>query len=144
MKPKYSQESQDWSENLDDPDTSLVNFLQEHKPTAPAPAANFEQQLFAEIAKYPLKSPKTSNLGRWLPWTLLIPAAIATAIGFNWSNNRQYQVANMSEAEQVEIENSLINSWNMANDSLDDPTIITASNSIENEILSELAPLEYE
>lgn len=143
MKPKYSHESQDLPEKLDDPDPSLVAFLKQHKPTVPAPAANFEQQLFAEIDKYPLKSPKTSRLGQWLPWTLLIPAAIAMAIGFNWSNNRQYQVANMSEAEQVEIENSLISSWNMANN-LDDPAVITASNGSENELLSELAPLEYE
>jgi hypothetical protein len=139
MKDKYSQESHD----------SLVGFLKQNKAIAPPPASNFEQQLFAEIAKYPQPSSKSLpkfRLRRWLPWTLLIPAAIATSITFNWATNRsQLQVATnpnlapMSEADQMAIEQTLISSWNVA-----DETQVNSQNPTSDlQILSELSPLEY-
>jgi hypothetical protein len=148
MKNKYSQ---DFPENFDEGssdnfDHSLVAFLKQNKPIAPPPAPNFEQHLFAEISKYPQRSPKSSkaNLWRWLPWTLLIPAAIATGITFNWATNRsQYQIASISESEKAEIEQSLISSWNMT----DDPTnqaVNAGATATDTQILSELAPLDYE
>jgi hypothetical protein len=142
MKNKYSQ---DFPENFsedphDNSDTSLVAFLKQNKPIAPSPAPNFEQQLFAEISKYPQRSPKPSYLRRWLPWALLIPAAIATGIGFNWATNRaQYQIANISEADQSAIEQSLINSWDVT-----DATVSQSTSSTDTQLLIELSPLEYE
>jgi hypothetical protein len=144
MKKKYSQ---DFSENFsEDPnDNSLVAFLKQNKPIAPSPAPNFEQQLFAEISKYPQRSPKSlkSNLRRWLPWALLIPAAIATGIGFNWATNRaQYQIANISEADRAAIEQSLINSWDATDATVSQST--SAISSTDTQLLIELSPLEYE
>lgn len=148
MKNKYSQDfpkhfGEDPNENSDD---SLLSFLKQNKPIAPPPAPNFEQQLFAEISKYPQRSPKSSkaNLRRWLPWALLLPAAIATGITFNWATNRsQYQMASISEAEKAEIEQSLISSWNMT-DNMIDQSVNTAPTSTDTQLLSELSPLDYE
>ena len=145
MKNKYSQESPDFSEDSHD---SLVAFIKQNKPIAPPPALNFEQQLFAEISKYPQPKPNQSQnqtLKRWLPWALGIPIAIATGIGFNWAANRStYQIAGVpnqvSESEQAEIEQSLISSWNVTDDSV----YLLASNSSDGQILNELTPLEYE
>ncbi|PZV10892.1 MAG: hypothetical protein DCF20_20600 [Pseudanabaena sp.] len=152
MKKIYSQDfpehfGEDPSENSDESSQrSLVSFLKQNKPIAPPPASNFEQQLFAEISKYPQRSPKSSkaNLRRWLPWALLIPAAIATGITFNWATNRsQYQMASISESEKAEIEQSLISSWNMTDD-LTDQAVNTAPSSSDTHLLIELAPLDYE
>jgi hypothetical protein len=148
MKNKYSQ---DFPENFDEgssenPDHSLVAFLKQNKPIAPPPSSNFEQQLFAEISKYPQRSPKSSkaNLWRWLPWAVLLPAAIATGITFNWGINRsQYQIASISESEKAEIEQSLISSWNMTDD-ITDQAINNTTTSTDTQILSDLAPLDYE
>ncbi len=151
MKNKYSQDfpehfGEDPSENSDDSfDHSLLSFLKQNKPIAPSPAPNFEQQLFAEISKYPQRSPKSSkaNLRRWLPLALLIPAAIATGITFNWVTNRsQYQMASISESEKAEIEQSLISSWTMTDDMTDQA--VNAPNSTDAQLLSELSPLDYE
>jgi len=154
MKNKYSQgfpESfgEETSESSHD---SLVSFLKQNKPIAPPPAPNFEQQLFAEILKHPQRSAK-SYLRRWLPWTLLIPAAIATGLTFNWVTNRaQYQVANIpnisqgkliSEDDQVEIEQSLINSWS-ATDITGLQAANTATTASDSQLLQELSPLVYE
>lgn len=141
MKDKYSQESHD----------SLVGFLKQNKAIAPPPASNFEQQLFAEIAKYPQPSSKSLpkfRLRRWLPWTLLIPAAIATSLTFNWVTNRsQLQVATnpslapMSETEQMAIEQTLISSWNVTDESVSQTSSQNSTSDLQ--ILSELSPLEY-
>lgn len=151
MKNKYAQGSQDFPENFgEDPNEnsgdSLVAFLKQNKPIAPPPALDFEQQLFAEISQYPQQSPKSSkaNLWRWLPWTLLIPAAIATGLTFNWATNRsQYQIASISESEKAEIEQSLISSWNMTDD-LTNQAVNAGATATDTQILSELAPLDYE
>ena len=139
MKDKYSQESHD----------SLVGFLKQNKAIAPPPASNFEHQLFAEIAKYPQPSSKSLSkfkLRRWLPWTLLIPAAIATSLTFNWVTNRsQLQMASnsnlMSEAEQIAIEQTLISSWNVTDESVSQTNSQNSTSDLQ--ILSELSPLEY-
>ena len=139
MKDKYSQESHD----------SLVGFLKQNKAIAPPPAPNFEQQLFAEIAKYPQPSSKSLpkfRLRRWLPWTLLIPAAIATSLTFNWVTNRsQLEMASnsnlMSEAEKVAIEQTLISSWNVTDESVSQTNSQNPTSDLQ--ILSELSPLEY-
>ena len=148
MKNKYDQDfpdnfDEEPSENLDD---SLVSFLKKNKPIAPSPAPNFERQLFAEISKYPQRSPKSSkaNLRRWLPWALLLPAAIATTLTFNWVNNRsQYQVASISESEKAEIEQSLVSSWNMTDD-ITYQSVNTSSAATDTQLLSELSPLDFE
>ena len=142
MKDKYSQESHD----------SLVGFLKQNKAIAPPPAPNFEQQLFAEISKYPQQSSKNLSkfrLRRWLPWTLLIPAAIATSLTFNWVTNRsQLQVATnpnlapMSEADQIAIEQTLISSWNVTDDAVSGSQINPQTQTSDLQILSELSPLE--
>ena len=66
------------------------------------------------------------------------------SIAFNWANNRsQYQfatVAQISEPEQAEIEQSLISSWNVT----DDIVYQSASNGTDTQLLSELSPIEYE
>jgi hypothetical protein len=139
MKDKYSQESHD----------SLVGFLKQNKAIAPPPASNFEQQLFAEIAKYPQPSSKSLpkfRLRRWLPWTLLVPAAIATSLTFNWATNRsQLEMASnsnlMSEAEQMAIEQTLISSWNVTDESVSQTNSQNSTSDLQ--ILSELSPLEY-
>ena len=152
MKNKYSQDfpehvSEDPRENSDDSsDHSLLSFLKQNKPIAPSPTPDFEQQLFAEISKYPQRSPKSSraNLRRWLPWAVLLPAAIATGLTFNWITNRsQYQVPIISESERAEIEQSLISSWNMTDD-ITDQAVNTASTATDTQLLNELAPLDYE
>jgi hypothetical protein len=152
MKNKYSQDfpehfGESPSEDSDDSsDQSLLSFLKQNKPIAPPPATNFEQQLFAEISKYPQRSPKSSkaNLRRWLPWALLIPVAIATGLTFNWVTNRsQYQVASISESEKAEIEQSLISSWNMTDDTTYQ-AVNTAPTSTDTNLLSELSPLDFE
>ena len=140
MNNKYSQESHD----------SLVTFLQQNQAIAPPPVSNFEQQLFAEIAKYPQPSSKTLSKfksRRWLPWTLLIPAAIATSITFNWATNRsQLQMASnlnlMSETEQMAIEQTLISSWNVTEDAISSSQINSQTSTSDLQILSELSPLE--
>jgi hypothetical protein len=133
MKNKYSPESQEFGEDCHD---SLVAFLKQNKPIVPPPAPNFEQQLFAEIRKSP-RSPS-----RLTPWLLLvIPIAIASGLGFNWATNRStYQVANISETDQAEIEQLLISSWNINDDSVDQ----SVANPSEAQFLNELAPIEYE
>ncbi len=159
MKDKNFQQShgsQDFPENFgeapsDDSDLSLVAFLKQNKLIAPPPAPNFEQQLFAEISKYPQRSSRStkSHFRKWLPWALLIPVAIATGITFNWVNNRsQLQIASnpslnqISEADQAAIEQSLVSSWNVTDDVvLQTPN---ASVSTETQLLNELSPLEYE
>ncbi len=155
MKNKYSQDCLESSgdDSSDNSDMPLVNFLKQNKPIAPSPAPNFEQQLFTEISKYPLRSPKPlkSSLRRLLPWALFIPAAIATGLTFNWVNNRsQYQVANVSsqsqlisEADQAAIEQSLINSWDATDLSVSQVTN-TATTSSDTQLLMDLSPLEYE
>ena len=132
----------------DETDMNLVNFLKQNKPIAPPPASNFEQQLFAEISKYPQRSPHENlkkSFQRWLPWALAIPVVIATGIGLNFANNRsQLQIASnsMSEADQSVIEQSLVNSWSSSDVSVAQPTSTTASTDIQ--LLMELSPLEYE
>jgi len=145
MKDNHSQEFKD---NFDDSShDSLVAFLKQNKAIAPPPAPNFEQQLFAEISKYPQRSSK-SSFQRWLPWTLLIPAAIATSITFNWATNRSpLQIANnsnptMSEAEQIAIEQILIISWNVTDDAVSATKVSSQTSTSDLQILSELSPLE--
>ena len=151
MKKNYAQGSQDLPDDFgEDSHDSLVVFLKQNKPIAPPPVANFETQLFAEISKYPQPSQNKNlnkNFKRWLPWMLAIPVAIATSIAFNWANNwvnnrSQYQVASskISEPEQAEIEQSLISSWNIADESV----YQSVSNGTDNQLLSELSPIEYE
>ena len=139
---------------------SLITFLKQNKPIAPPPASNFEQQLFTEISKYPQKSPlftnlfakNSANLRRGWLWALLIPAAIATGVTFNWVNNRsQLQIASipelnqMSEVDQAVIEQSLISSWNVTDDVvLQTTNTATTSTSTDTQLLLELSPLEYE
>jgi len=147
MKNKYAQDFLENSDEnpSDDSDLTLVNFFKQNKSIAPPSAPNFEQQLFAEISKYPLRSqkPLKSSLRRWLPWALLIPAAIAIGIGFNWATNRsQYQVASISESEKAAIEQSLISSWNMTDDTV--YQVSAVSTSADTQLLNELAPLDYE
>lgn len=146
MKDNHYQEFKD---NFDDSShDSLVAFLKQNKAIAPPPAPNFEQRLFAEISKYPQQSSKNLSkfrLRRWLPWTLLIPAAIATSLTFNWVTNRsQLQVATnpnlapMSETEQMAIEQTLISSWNVT----DEAQLSSQNSTSDLQILSELSPLE--
>ncbi len=158
MNNKYPQKSQGLPENYSEDssenfDASLVAFLKQNKPIAPISAPDFEQQLFVEISKYPqrspLKSPESqkSNLRHWFPWALLIPAAIATGITFNWTTNRsQLQLASntiqISESEKAAIEQSLISSWNVTDD-----VVLQATNMAtptDTQILIGLDPLEYE
>jgi len=146
MKNKYPEDFPEEFGNTpsSDKDMALINFLQQNKPIAPPPAPNFEQQLFAEISKYPQKSSYRS-LKRWLPWALVIPVALATGIGFNLANNRsQLQIAtnSLSEAEQSAIEQSLINSWDATDVSVAQNSSTTATT--DTQILMELSPLEYE
>jgi hypothetical protein len=148
MKKKYSQDfPESYGESPgEDSDDSLLSFLKQNKPIAPPPSPKFEQQLFAEISKYPQRSPKFSkaNSRRWLPWALLIPVAIATGLTFNWVTNRtQYQVASISESEKAEIEQSLISSWNMTDDTTYQ-AVNTAPTSTDTNLLSELSPLDFE
>jgi len=149
MKDNHSQEFKD---NFDDSShDSLVAYLKQNKAIAPPPAPNFEQQLFAEISKYPQQSSKTLSkfrLRRWLPWTLLIPVVIATSLTFNWATNRsQLQVATnpnlapMSETEQMAIEQTLISSWNVTDESVSQTNSQNSTSDLQ--ILSELSPLEY-
>ena len=148
MTDKYSQkinEHDGQSEQLDIAHDSLVTFLKQYKPIAPPSNPNFEQQLFAEISKYPQRSP--SKISR--SWTWLIPAIVAAGLGLTWNFSRsQYQTASnptnpittISESEQAATEQSLISSWSM-----NDETNLTATNaSTDNQLLYELAPLEYE
>ena len=147
MKNKYSQNlpehfGEDPSKNSDD---SLLSFLKKNKLIAPPPAPDFEQQLFAEISKYPPRSPQLFPQ-RWLLWAVLIPTAIATGIAFNWATNRsQYQMANnatlnqISEVDKSAIEQSLISSW-----SATDGSTSNATTSTDTQLLIELSPLEYE
>ena len=144
MNDKYSQESfkEDTNEHGDE---SLVAFFKRNMPIAPPPAPDFEQQLFAEISKYPRRSPKLFPQ-RWLLWAVLIPTAIATGIAFNWATNRsQYQMANnaalnqISEVDKSAIEQSLISSWSVTDDSASNTTTST-----DTQLLIELSPLEYE
>ena len=147
MTDKYSQkinEHDGQSEQLDIAHDSLATFLKQHKPIAPPSNPNFEQQLFAEISKYPQRSP--SKISR--SWTWFIPAIVAAGLGLTWNFSRsQYQTASnptnpitISESEQAAIEQSLISSWSMG-----DETTLTATNaSTDNQLLYELAPLEYE
>jgi len=153
MKNEYSQEN--FEENPNEYlDKSLITFLKQNKPIAPPPASNFEQQLFTEISKYPQKSPlftkNSADLRRWWLWALLIPAAIATGVTFNWVTNRsQLQVASitnlnqMSEVDQAAIEQSLISSWNVTDDVVLQPPN-TATTLTDTQLLLELSPLEYE
>ncbi|NUN65644.1 hypothetical protein HCU40_12990 [Pseudanabaena biceps] len=136
MKNNYSQDFPD-----NDADASLVTFLKQNKAIAPTPAINFEEQLFAEISKYPQRSlkPIRSRFRRWLPLILAIPISIGAVASFGWFNRSQYQIANVTEAERAEIEQSLINGWNMNND-----VSIQAAKSTDAELLSDLTPLDYE
>ncbi len=149
MNNKYSQGSQNFQEGFNEDnensDESLVAFLKRNMPIAPPPAPDFEQQLFAEISKYPLRSPKLFPQ-RWRLWALLIPTAIATGIAFNWATNRsQYQMANnstlnqISEVDKSAIEQSLVSSWSATADSASNATAST-----DTQLLIELSPLEYE
>ncbi len=160
MNNKYPQESNNFADDFsetygedssENSDASLIAFLKQNKPIAPLSAPDFEQQLFAEISKYPQRSPlpksQKSHLWRWLPWALLIPAAIATGITFNWATNRsQFQIASnptpMSESEKAAIEQSLINSWNVTDDVVFQTTNMATPT--DTQILIGLAPLEYE
>lgn len=123
----------------DHPDhDSLVAFLKQNKPIAPPCHSNFEQQLFAEISKYPQRSP--AKISRY--WAWVAPVLVVAGLGLTWNFSRsQYQTATtLSESEQAAIEQSLINSWSM-----NDDTTLTASNtSTDSQLLHELAPLEYE
>lgn len=139
MKNKYSQDFDH------DADASLVTFLQQNKSPVPAPASNFEEQLYAEISKYPQRSltPFRASFRRWLPVILAVPISLGVAMGITYTNRSQYQMANKSvgitELERAEIEKSLISSWSMA----DDLTVSSASGT-ESQLLVELTPLDYE
>lgn len=143
--PNFQQPQENFDgDPRDETDMILVNFLKQNKPIAPSPAPNFEQKLFAEISKYPQRSPRR-GFKRWLPWVLAIPVVLATGIGFNLVNNRsQLQIASnsMSEADQSAIEQSLINSWNSTDVSVAQPTSTTTTT--DTQLLMELSPLEYE
>lgn len=136
MKNNYSQDFPD-----NDTDASLVTFLKQNKAIAPTPAPDFEKQLFAEINKYPQRSlkPFRSRFRQWLPLILAIPISLGAVAGFSWFNRSQYQIANITEAERTEIEQSLINGWSMNND-----VSIQATNTTDTQLLSDLTPLDYE
>lgn len=142
MKNKYPEDFPEDFGNTpsSDKDMALINFLQQNKPSVPPPAPNFEQQLFAEISKYPQKS-QDKNLNRWWPWALAIPAAIATILTINLSNNRLSTNFAVSEADQAAIEQTLISSWNTSED-LSQNTGTTIST--DTQMLMDLSPLEYE
>jgi hypothetical protein len=152
LNPQESQNNFD-GDPRDSSDMTLVNFLKQNKPIAPAPAPNFDQQLFAEISKYPQRK-VNKRFRRWQPWLLAIPVAIASGFAFNWATNRsQMQIANnpnqsqisspMSESDKAAIEQSLISSWTVTDDAVYQVTGTTSSSS-ESQILTELTPLEYE
>ncbi len=152
MTDKYSQKINEQiegqNEQLDDiAHESLVAFLKQNKPIAPPCAPNFEQQLFAAISEYPQRSPSGISILR--SWAWLVPVIVAAGLGLTWNFSRsQYQtaskptnsIATISESEQAAIEQSLINSWSMN----EDPTLTATSVSTDNQLLYELAPLEYE
>jgi hypothetical protein len=125
-------------------------FIKQNKPIAPLADADFEQRLFAEISKYPQRSPQkiaSQSLKRWLPMVLVIPAAIAAVISLNWINGRnQYQIAGnqLSDAEKIAIEQSLINSWNMTENDVLITASIADTGAKDTQILQDLSPLEYE
>ena len=153
MKNPNPQESQNNFDGdpRDSSDMTLVNFLKQNKPIAPPPAPNFEQQLFAEISKYPQRK-VNKNLKRWQPWLLAIPVAIAAGFAFNWTNRSQMQLANnsnqtqihnsISESDRVAIEQSLISSWTVTDESVYQSSTNTSNS--ESQILIELTPIEYE
>ncbi len=129
---------------------SLVAFMKQNKPSAPLASPDFEQRLFAEISKHPQRSPQqiaNRQLKRWLPMVLVIPAAIAALVSLNWINGRnQYQMASnqLTDAEKLAIEQSLINSWNMTEDNALITASISDSGTKDTQILQDLSPLEYE
>ncbi|PZU98399.1 MAG: hypothetical protein DCE90_04605 [Pseudanabaena sp.] len=140
MNDKYSQDFDS------DADASLVTFLKQNKPPVPAPAVNFEEQLYAEISKYPQRSlmPFRASFRRWLPVILAVPISMGVAVGLLYTNRSQYQMATKSsvgitEAEKAEIEKSLISSWSMTED-----LAVSTANNLDSQLLAELAPLDYE
>lgn len=141
---------EDFDDNFDDAShQNLLAFMKQNKPIAPLADAEFEQRLFAEISKYPQRSPQqiaNRQLKRWLPMVLVIPAAIAAVVSLNWINGRNYQMASsqLSDAEKIAIEQSLISSWNMTENDVLITASISNSGAKDIQILQDLSPLEYE
>jgi hypothetical protein len=164
MKNPFSQDlteefDGDFDGDLDDSSQqNLLAFMKQNKPIAPLPDPDFEQSLFAEIQKYPQRSPKqilNRQLKSWLPIVFIVPTAIVALIGFSWLNGRNnYQVAGnqLSDLEKSAIEQSLISSWNVTDTYPSNISGIADANINANvnantrdiEILQNLSPLEYE
>jgi hypothetical protein len=128
-------------------DQKLTAFLKQHKPIAPPPAIDLEQQILAQIERIPIADQTATATSQPLPGKIkksrhwltkglwLLPAAIAIASGIFWANNRQPEFA-LSEAERLELEAALISSWTGAIDrDLDnviDPYAIPGNSELNN------------
>jgi hypothetical protein len=106
----------------DQEDQNLVAFIRQHKPIAPPPSVNLEQQILVQIEQIPVEhapvamiSQTKGRIRRLTKALWLLPAAIAIGAGLFLANNRQPQFA-LSEAESLEIEAALISSWSDAID----------------------------
>jgi hypothetical protein len=140
--------------DLDVSHDALVSFLKQHKPIAPPPRANFEQQLFAEINKYPLTTSHRysgKQHWRWWAWFVTIPTAIAVFGGvhlgmhlFHGRSQGQYAQQPVNEAEQAAIESSLIRSWSMHEDVVALASDLTDESTRDVKILLYVPPVEYE
>ncbi|MDX2255265.1 MAG: hypothetical protein NW214_07110 [Pseudanabaenaceae cyanobacterium bins.39] len=130
---------------------ALVSFLKQHKPIAPPPKANFEQELLAaidqEIRQAALGQTKRTVLRKWLPWVATIPAVIAAIVGVSLVNSRsnwEYASKPLNDRDRETIESSLISSWSMNEDVVSLASDLTNDSTRDAKILMYVPPVEYE
>lgn len=95
-------------QDFDRDQQSLVNFLRQHRPDVPPPAANLEQLILSQIAPHQdavRVLPKFSFNRLWL-----LPTAIATAAIITWQYTRPMQPV-LSQSDRQNIEASLVTGW---------------------------------
>ncbi len=100
-------------------DISLVAFLRQHRPIAPAPANTLETQLMQTIAV----QQQMQQASRSRQLTRLVPVAIALIAAIGWVGSRLAAPPTLTPQEIAELESFVETAWTGSADNETDSLI---------------------
>jgi len=92
-------------------DKAIANFLREHRPTAPPPKADLEEQILGAIELRNIESTPAVDFSRWQRRTIKIAGGIAASVILNFVGYRFFTPAPVS-VSNAELDEFIESSWN--------------------------------
>lgn len=95
---------------------ALINFLKQHRPTAPEAAPDLEERIIAALDSHDDSSresistppPVATKILKW------VPSLIAAALTLLWMGYRAIESSSLSPSEQAQLEGFIESNWNGA------------------------------